>query len=170
MGPGSEGKATIPPHLRTDLWWETNDALPLPQGSSPGHGDPSGEARSKSRGGNGSNGGSNGSSNNYSGNGNGRSQTPQQARLGSGESLCVVCSEAEAKYRCPRCRSRYCSVKCFRLHKEACVPGTTSDVNPAEGAGPGAGGTAGTGRGLKRPRNAEPDQIEILVRFGAIAA
>ncbi|TRY57190.1 hypothetical protein DNTS_003274 [Danionella cerebrum] len=38
--------------------------------------------------------------------------------------LCSVCSEHVPKYRCPICRVRYCSVGCFRRHKEigSCRP------------------------------------------------
>ncbi|XP_006832415.1 PREDICTED: zinc finger HIT domain-containing protein 3 isoform X3 [Chrysochloris asiatica] len=33
--------------------------------------------------------------------------------------VCVVCLE-KPKYRCPACRVPYCSVTCFRKHKEQC--------------------------------------------------
>lgn len=32
--------------------------------------------------------------------------------------LCGVCGSAEARYRCPRCRTRYCSCDCYRHHKQ----------------------------------------------------
>ncbi|XP_077151581.1 zinc finger HIT domain-containing protein 3 isoform X2 [Ranitomeya variabilis] len=35
---------------------------------------------------------------------------------------CCVCSVETAKYRCPHCRLRYCSLDCCRRHKEGCVP------------------------------------------------
>ncbi|KAF4523097.1 hypothetical protein B566_EDAN003110 [Ephemera danica] len=31
---------------------------------------------------------------------------------------CVVCGDKSAKYKCPTCRSPYCSVKCCKQHKE----------------------------------------------------
>ncbi|XP_066275660.1 zinc finger HIT domain-containing protein 3-like [Branchiostoma lanceolatum] len=31
---------------------------------------------------------------------------------------CEVCSEQRHKYRCPRCEVRYCSLTCFKQHKE----------------------------------------------------
>ena len=34
--------------------------------------------------------------------------------------LCSVCSQGEKKYKCPRCESPYCSVACFRIHKNEC--------------------------------------------------
>ncbi|XP_004377896.1 zinc finger HIT domain-containing protein 3 [Trichechus manatus latirostris] len=37
--------------------------------------------------------------------------------------VCVVCLE-KPKYRCPACRVPYCSVTCFRKHKEQCNPET----------------------------------------------
>ncbi|XP_026312521.1 zinc finger HIT domain-containing protein 3 isoform X2 [Piliocolobus tephrosceles] len=35
--------------------------------------------------------------------------------------VCVICLE-KPKYRCPACRVPYCSVACFRKHKEQCNP------------------------------------------------
>ncbi|KUI60622.1 Protein HIT1 [Cytospora mali] len=32
--------------------------------------------------------------------------------------LCGICEKEEAKYKCPRCSLPYCSVACFRPHKE----------------------------------------------------
>ncbi|XP_018882742.2 zinc finger HIT domain-containing protein 3 isoform X2 [Gorilla gorilla gorilla] len=37
--------------------------------------------------------------------------------------VCVICLE-KPKYRCPACRLPYCSVACFRKHKEQCNPET----------------------------------------------
>ena len=31
---------------------------------------------------------------------------------------CLIC-EAESQYRCPTCMIRYCSVGCFKTHKES---------------------------------------------------
>ncbi|XP_011609314.2 zinc finger HIT domain-containing protein 3-like [Takifugu rubripes] len=36
--------------------------------------------------------------------------------------VCDVCSEHTPKYRCPACNVRYCSLVCFKRHKEVCVP------------------------------------------------
>ncbi|PRQ25607.1 putative transcription factor interactor and regulator Znf-B family [Rosa chinensis] len=39
-----------------------------------------------------------------------------------GPRLCQVCNEAQSKYKCPSCRAPYCSVPCFKKHKETpCV-------------------------------------------------
>ncbi|KAI8885997.1 hypothetical protein K501DRAFT_178768 [Backusella circina FSU 941] len=32
-------------------------------------------------------------------------------------SLCNICQEAQYKYKCPTCRTPYCSVVCFKKHK-----------------------------------------------------
>ncbi|XP_057569968.1 zinc finger HIT domain-containing protein 3 isoform X1 [Hippopotamus amphibius kiboko] len=37
--------------------------------------------------------------------------------------VCVICLE-KPKYRCPACRVPYCSLTCFRRHKERCNPET----------------------------------------------
>ncbi|XP_035033740.1 zinc finger HIT domain-containing protein 3 [Hippoglossus stenolepis] len=38
--------------------------------------------------------------------------------------ICSVCSEQTPKYRCPACKIRYCSLGCYKLHKDACLPVT----------------------------------------------
>nr|XP_033778090.1 zinc finger HIT domain-containing protein 3 [Geotrypetes seraphini] len=35
---------------------------------------------------------------------------------------CCVCAGASPKYRCPPCRLRYCSLQCYKKHKEECIP------------------------------------------------
>lgn len=32
--------------------------------------------------------------------------------------ICQVCEDAQSKYRCPTCLVRYCSLVCFKKHKE----------------------------------------------------
>ncbi|ONM36693.1 HIT-type Zinc finger family protein [Zea mays] len=34
-----------------------------------------------------------------------------------GDGSCCVCKEAPPKYKCPSCRTPYCSVTCFKKHK-----------------------------------------------------
>lgn len=41
------------------------------------------------------------------------------ASLSGGTAVCVICLE-KPKYRCPACRVPYCSVNCFRKHREQC--------------------------------------------------
>uniref|UniRef100_A0A1A8M268 Zinc finger HIT domain-containing protein 3 n=2 Tax=Nothobranchius TaxID=28779 RepID=A0A1A8M268_9TELE len=36
--------------------------------------------------------------------------------------LCSVCSEQTPKYRCPTCEIRYCSLGCYKKHKDTCLP------------------------------------------------
>ena len=35
---------------------------------------------------------------------------------------CEVCGINEMKYTCPKCYIKYCSVNCFKQHKENCIP------------------------------------------------
>lgn len=35
-----------------------------------------------------------------------------------GSKKCGVCAEAQSKYKCPNCFIPYCSLACFRKHKE----------------------------------------------------
>ncbi|KAK9160128.1 hypothetical protein Syun_006469 [Stephania yunnanensis] len=35
-----------------------------------------------------------------------------------GPRQCEVCKEAQSKYKCPTCFSPYCSLSCFKTHKE----------------------------------------------------
>ncbi|XP_042369509.1 zinc finger HIT domain-containing protein 3 [Plectropomus leopardus] len=49
--------------------------------------------------------------------------------------ICSVCSEHPPKYRCPACKIRYCSLSCYKCHKDTCVPvepPAPSDPEPKE--------------------------------------
>ncbi|XP_046557286.1 zinc finger HIT domain-containing protein 3-like [Haliotis rubra] len=37
------------------------------------------------------------------------------------QTQCEVCTEEAAKYKCPQCVLRYCSVQCYKKHKETCA-------------------------------------------------
>ncbi|XP_032072879.1 zinc finger HIT domain-containing protein 3 [Thamnophis elegans] len=53
----------------------------------------------------------------------------------AGEGRCVVCGREGrqvAKYRCPGCRQRYCSLPCYKKHKEECVPRGDPAKRPAD--------------------------------------
>ncbi|KAM3838836.1 zinc finger HIT domain-containing protein 3-like [Vipera latastei] len=53
----------------------------------------------------------------------------------AGEGRCVVCGREgrqAAKYRCPGCRDRYCSVPCYKKHKEECTSKVDPTTWPAE--------------------------------------
>eukprot|EP01134_Creolimax_fragrantissima_P005191 CFRG5191T1 len=40
----------------------------------------------------------------------------------SSSELCGVCNQSLSKYKCPKCEIRYCSIPCFKKHKETpCV-------------------------------------------------
>ncbi|KAG5514697.1 hypothetical protein RHGRI_035924 [Rhododendron griersonianum] len=43
---------------------------------------------------------------------------------------CGVCDEAESKYKCPNCLIPYCSLVCFKKHKE--VPCVKPESSAAE--------------------------------------
>ncbi|XP_044285908.1 zinc finger HIT domain-containing protein 3 isoform X3 [Varanus komodoensis] len=48
---------------------------------------------------------------------------------------CVVCGEGgpgAAKYRCPGCRLRYCSLPCYKKHKEQCQGQIYHGAQPAK--------------------------------------
>jgi hypothetical protein len=55
------------------------------------------------------------------------SSTKTQQRL----QQCEVCTVGMAKYKCPVCVARYCSVACFGVHKgsAACVATSSSDAS-----------------------------------------
>lgn len=42
--------------------------------------------------------------------------------------ICLVCEKLESKYKCPKCKVPYCSIACFKAHKEAehCLPAKPS--------------------------------------------
>uniref|UniRef100_A0A1A7YHJ5 Zinc finger HIT domain-containing protein 3 n=1 Tax=Iconisemion striatum TaxID=60296 RepID=A0A1A7YHJ5_9TELE len=47
--------------------------------------------------------------------------------------LCSVCSEQTPKYRCPACEIRYCSLGCYKKHKDTCLPVVKpSSYNPED--------------------------------------
>ncbi len=48
------------------------------------------------------------------------SRRNRQAKLKEKSIGCGVCGEGEDKYKCPKCRLPYCSVKCCKQHKEQC--------------------------------------------------
>ncbi|XP_066491383.1 zinc finger HIT domain-containing protein 3 [Tiliqua scincoides] len=46
---------------------------------------------------------------------------------------CSVCGESgrsAARYRCPGCRARYCSLPCYKKHKEQCVSQVDQSLQP----------------------------------------
>ncbi|KAI7983277.1 Zinc finger HIT domain-containing protein 3 [Camellia lanceoleosa] len=55
-----------------------------------------------------------------------------------GPRKCQVCDEAQSKYKCPTCLIPYCSVVCFKKHKEVpCVkPESSSEAKLTSPSGP----------------------------------
>eukprot|EP00729_Bicosta_minor_P001254 gene1254-28479_t len=50
-------------------------------------------------------------------------QQQQQLAVPPAVVKCGVCNEAPPKYKCPTCLLRYCSVPCFKSHKQKpCSP------------------------------------------------
>ncbi|XP_077597397.1 zinc finger HIT domain-containing protein 3 [Stigmatopora nigra] len=47
--------------------------------------------------------------------------------------LCKVCSEQTPKYKCPTCKIRYCSLSCYKLHKDSCLPVEKPPPNSTKG-------------------------------------
>nr|XP_057942911.1 zinc finger HIT domain-containing protein 3 [Doryrhamphus excisus] len=47
--------------------------------------------------------------------------------------VCSVCSEQTPKYRCPCCKIRYCSVSCYKRHKDSCLPLKQPEPSVPEG-------------------------------------
>ncbi|EIE76654.1 hypothetical protein G6F46_011933 [Rhizopus delemar] len=46
---------------------------------------------------------------------------------------CQVCNDAESKYKCPKCRLQYCSLVCFKKHKESsCSTNQQEDQNASQ--------------------------------------
>ncbi len=35
---------------------------------------------------------------------------------------CVICQKENSAYKCPACKSHYCSLICCKTHKETCIP------------------------------------------------
>ncbi|XP_028322000.1 zinc finger HIT domain-containing protein 3 [Gouania willdenowi] len=46
--------------------------------------------------------------------------------------ICTVCSKQAPKYKCPACKIRYCSLGCYKNHKDACLPVESKTSEPEE--------------------------------------
>ncbi|KAK8479697.1 hypothetical protein V6N13_131788 [Hibiscus sabdariffa] len=56
--------------------------------------------------------------------------------MGGPSRQCQVCNQAQSKYKCPSCLVPYCSLACFKTHKETpCVKPESTQEKP--GANPG---------------------------------
>ncbi|XP_072230391.1 zinc finger HIT domain-containing protein 3 [Leuresthes tenuis] len=50
--------------------------------------------------------------------------------------ICNVCREQTPKYRCPACKIRYCTLGCYKKHKDSCLPvekPSTLDIESTDG-------------------------------------
>ncbi|XP_010548716.1 PREDICTED: zinc finger HIT domain-containing protein 3 isoform X2 [Tarenaya hassleriana] len=51
---------------------------------------------------------------------------PQAART------CEICEKAQSRYKCPSCLAPYCSLSCFKKHKETpCAKPSSNEEKPA---------------------------------------
>eukprot|EP00743_Colponemidia_sp_Colp-15_P016474 GILK01020118.1.p1 GENE.GILK01020118.1~~GILK01020118.1.p1 ORF type:complete len:132 (+),score=10.05 GILK01020118.1:38-433(+) len=46
-----------------------------------------------------------------------------------GDKNCQLCNNAPHKYKCPTCGIRYCSVACFKVHKETPCAKTSEETS-----------------------------------------
>ncbi|KAJ1338249.1 zinc finger HIT domain-containing protein 3 [Microdochium nivale] len=88
---------------------------------------------------------------------------------------CVSCHDAEAKYKCPQCSSRTCSVACSKQHKEthptqdptASHARTDAETSPRDAnADPDAGAAAvgTTGKPQKANQLADMPEYQMLMK------
>jgi hypothetical protein len=64
---------------------------------------------------------------------------------------CIACgsSDLSKKYKCPKCRSPYCSLECSKVHKETC---TGVAAPPANVLGPSGGAASSSSSSSRRKR------------------
>ncbi|XP_062079213.1 uncharacterized protein LOC133783571 [Humulus lupulus] len=81
-----------------------------------------------------------------------------------GPKQCQVCNEAVSKYKCPSCLVPYCSLICFKKHKEIpCSMPVASQQNQKETAGPQSS--------IERPLQvAEPTKVLQSSQLEALAS
>jgi hypothetical protein len=99
--------------------------------------------------------------------------------------LCAVCGGVRAPYKCPGCRTPFCSVACGAAHKPSCAPAPATGgggglrgaaVGGASTAASGGGGGAGGGEEEKEEEDDElharlpRDRLERLLREPRLAA
>ncbi|XP_059626133.1 uncharacterized protein LOC132269109 [Cornus florida] len=80
-----------------------------------------------------------------------------------GPKKCQVCDEATSKYKCPTCLIHYCSVVCFKKHKEIpCV----KPISPSE-----AKLTSASVSHVERPYHVdEPSEVLQQMQLESIAS
>ena len=45
------------------------------------------------------------------------------------DKICIICNSNNSKYKCPICNSFYCSIPCFKNHKENCNKKNKDDTD-----------------------------------------
>ena len=87
--------------------------------------------------------------------------------------ICVVCG-GPSKYRCPRCRDRYCSVSCCREHRALCEPTTQTETeNPVSKTEPpteSSSDTSGLLSGSQRERLEQSSWVREVLRSKRLTA
>jgi len=75
---------------------------------------------------------------------------------------CQVCEETAAKYKCPTCVVPYCSVNCFRSHRDHCIPPVVeSAVDQGENSGGGNNDAAAEYR-FKTADTVPKEKLDLL--------
>lgn len=81
-------------------------------------------------------------------------------------SSCQVCEEkVAAKYKCPTCIVPYCSVNCFRSHRDRCIPPVVEpgvDQGENSEGGQRQGGTPSTEYRFKTADTVPKEKLELL--------
>ena len=82
---------------------------------------------------------------------------------------CGICNEADGRYKCPQCRTAYCSVTCFKSHKgsAACAEAREALLRQREAAEAGQSPLLqglGSGDGKEdEGYRVTPDQLDRMV-------
>jgi hypothetical protein len=81
--------------------------------------------------------------------------------------VCTMCSTADAKYKCPTCFARYCSVACCKEHKvtPCSAPTTVPKPAPSASSGGASAATTSTADGGAGERDAERVSAATLARL-----
>lgn len=76
---------------------------------------------------------------------------------------CEICTEIPSKYKCPVCRIKYCSVVCYKVHKETSgcgQPTTNAEMAPEEEDDIVISGTEAEKTVVRESENLEEGEIE----------
>ena len=82
---------------------------------------------------------------------------------------CFVCGSAESKYKCPKCRSGYCSVSCYKAHKDSAACAEARQALSSEKKGEESAAALLLRKLGERPDEGEegyritPEQLDLMV-------